>query len=273
MRRITDSFILLACVALLFALVFPPRLTAQSAVPQAAPKMTVWQARRILTESVQHARNFTGTTFDYDWRAGSKKPVETFSFNLRDAPEVALECSKSHSWCNLKYQHEVKYPPAQMHLLETIFANPGMEYKLMEECDDACKARSATWVEAFSILRIRAIQYDDLVRDYKVRAAAWRALQQKPTIPDDARVKALLAEDALKDNKPDRALAYYEAGLEIYQTWPEAHFNAALVAASLNDYGEAIEHMQAYLELVPDAADAQAAKEKVLLWKAKAAEQ
>jgi len=35
-----------------------------------------------------------------------------------------------------------------------------------------------------------------------------------------------------------------------------------LIAAELKYFADAIEHMQAYLELVPNAADAQAAQEK-----------
>ena len=37
-------------------------------------------------------------------------------------------------------------------------------------------------------------------------------------------------------------------------------------------YDAAMEHMQAYLELVPEAADAQAARDKILIWQAKAKE-
>jgi len=33
--------------------------------------------------------------------------------------------------------------------------------------------------------------------------------------------------------------------------WPEAASTAALVAAELHSYGVAVEHMRAYLELVP----------------------
>jgi regulator of sirC expression with transglutaminase-like and TPR domain len=66
---------------------------------------------------------------------------------------------------------------------------------------------------------------------------------------------------------------YYEAGLALYPTWPEGHFNAALIAAELGDYTDAAEHMQSYLELLPNAPDAHAARDQLDLWQLKAKEQ
>ena len=48
--------------------------------------------------------------------------------------------------------------------------------------------------------------------------------------------------------------------------------NAAIVAGELGQYANAAGYMKNYLELVPDAADAQAARDKMLVWKAKASE-
>jgi len=46
----------------------------------------------------------------------------------------------------------------------------------------------------------------------------------------------IAAEDAIKNSHPDAAQEYYEEGLDLYPTWPEGHFNAALIAAELGDY-------------------------------------
>jgi regulator of sirC expression with transglutaminase-like and TPR domain len=91
-------------------------------------------------------------------------------------------------------------------------------------------------------------------------------LPSKPAIPEEIRLRRLLAEDAVKQNKPGEALNRYEAGLELYPTWPQGWFNAALIAAELGFYTDAAEHMQAYLELVPDASDAQAARDQIAIW-------
>jgi regulator of sirC expression with transglutaminase-like and TPR domain len=110
------------------------------------------------------------------------------------------------------------------------------------------------------------------LRTFTQRAAAWRALATKPPIPEDVRVQRLLAENAIKENNPGEALNHYENGIELYPTWPEGNFNAALIAGDLGYFDAAIEHMQAYLDLVPEAPDAQAARDKILIWQTKAKE-
>jgi regulator of sirC expression with transglutaminase-like and TPR domain len=110
------------------------------------------------------------------------------------------------------------------------------------------------------------------LRTFTQRAATWRAMATKPPIPEEVRAQRLVAEDSFKANKPDEALAHYENGVLLYPTWPEGNFNAALIAGDLGYYAAAIEHMQAYLELVPEAPDAQAARDKILIWQTKAKE-
>ena len=81
-----------------------------------------------------------------------------------------------------------------------------------------------------------------------------------------------MAEDAIKNQKPEKALTYYEQALDEYSTWPEGWFNAALVAGELGLYSDATDYMQNYLELVPDAKDAQSARDQLEIWKMKARE-
>jgi hypothetical protein len=53
-------------------------------------------------------------------------------------------------------------------------------------------------------------------------------------------------------------------------TWAQGWFNAALVAAQLNLFSDAILYMQNYLEVAPDAADAASARDQIKVWKYKA---
>lgn len=55
--------------------------------------------------------------------------------------------------------------------------------------------------------------------------------------------------------------------------WPEGWFNLALLYAEVNDYEYAIHSMQRYLELVPDAFDAAAARNKMIVCQDKLAKQ
>jgi len=108
-------------------------------------------------------------------------------------------------------------------------------------------------------------------REFQQKAAEWRALAVKPSITEDVRKHRLLAENAVNEKQFDNAVEEYEAGLKISPVWPEGHFNAALLCAELEYYSEAIHHMQAYLELVPEAPDAQQARDQMVIWEAKLA--
>jgi len=110
-------------------------------------------------------------------------------------------------------------------------------------------------------------------RNFQPKAAAWQLLTVKPPIPDKVRQRRLLAEDAFNEKRFETAAAEYEAGLEIDPLWPAGHFNAALIYAELKKYGDAAWHMRCYLELVPNAPDAQEARDHMLLWQGKAEEQ
>lgn len=110
----------------------------------------------------------------------------------------------------------------------------------------------------------------DVSDPFTLQAATWRALPTKPPIPEEVRAQRLLAENAVKEKQLPKALTHYETGLELYPTWPQGCFNAALIAAELGKYADAVEHMQAYLELVPDAPDGQSARDQIIIWRDKA---
>jgi tetratricopeptide (TPR) repeat protein len=109
--------------------------------------------------------------------------------------------------------------------------------------------------------------------EFQKRAATWRALPAKPAISDDVKQHRLLAEDAYQQKQFDTAAAEYEAGLEIDPLWAQGHFNAAVIYGELKDYDDAVWHMRCYLELLPNAPDAQDARDQMLLWQGKAKQQ
>ena len=137
---------------------------------------------------------------------------------------------------------------------------------------DECMNAAAQFAAALNSLHIYAMKPMASDEDFQKQAAVWRALATKPALPDAVRVRRMMAEDAIKTGQPEDALMYYEQGLEEYPTWPEGWFNAALVAGELGRYDDAAEFMQNYLELVPDAKDAQSARDQMEIWKIKAQE-
>ena len=146
------------------------------------------------------------------------------------------------------------------------------------------------FANAMNVLRLYARNYDPsrdeappcfadkdeqnrIFTKFQPKAAAWRALPAKPPISDDVNKHWLLAEDELKEKHFDAALREYEAALEIDPLWPVGQFNSAMLSGELKNYDDAVWHMRCYLELTPNAPDAQAAHDQMLLWQAKAERQ
>lgn len=104
------------------------------------------------------------------------------------------------------------------------------------------------------------------------KTAAWRALATKPPLSEEVNKKRLLAEDAAQRNFLTVAVDEYEAGVKADPTWAQGWYNAASIYAQMKNYSLAAYCMKHYLILMPDAADAQAVRDKVKFWDAQAAE-
>jgi tetratricopeptide (TPR) repeat protein len=139
-------------------------------------------------------------------------------------------------------------------------------------CSAECERQAVSFAKAFNRLNAYALDAASPLRAFPQRAAAWRALATKPPLPEEINVRRMLAEDAIRNRKAEEALKHYELALEQYPTWPQGWFNAALIAGELGYYAEAVESMQAYLDLVPDASDAQSARDQLGIWRYKAGE-
>jgi tetratricopeptide (TPR) repeat protein len=97
-------------------------------------------------------------------------------------------------------------------------------------------------------------------------AALLKANPYLAEIPEDVRKLALGGDVLIKDGRFDDALGEYRAAIKLAPFNPQLHFNVALIHGQLKDYPRAIEHMTTYLQLVPDAANARAAKDEIYKW-------
>lgn len=97
-------------------------------------------------------------------------------------------------------------------------------------------------------------------------AMEYRTASTKPTIPENARMYKVQAEDAIRNKEFDEAAYRFCQALKIAPWWPEAHFNRALVLEQLNEFDLAVSEMKRYLELVPGAPDAKAAQDQIYKW-------
>jgi hypothetical protein len=109
----------------------------------------------------------------------------------------------------------------------------------------------------------RAHEYEEKFRQ---TAANYRNATQKPALPEDVRKYKIQAEFAVRQKRFDDAADRYDQALQIASWWPQGHFNRALILGELKRYGEAIDEMNRYLLLVPDAQNVRAAKDKIYQW-------
>ena len=289
MNRIARILFMPALPALLlfFSLVETPSFA--QAPPHQPSQMTLWQARRAMAAALGiPGIRFSPDGFEYDvsYKSKGQTLLGTVKIDLATPPALVAKCNSR--WCTLKDEAGrdpgrslPKNSPTKSFLYRS-WSDPGsgkaapilclLCSNAPYTCSADCVNQAETFVLAFNTLHAFAVDANAPLRTFTQRAASWRALATKPPIPEEVRAQRLVAEDSFKANKPDEALAHYENGIELYPTWPEGNFNAALIAGDLGYYDAAMEHMQAYLELVPEAADAQAARDKLLIWQTKAKE-
>ncbi|MGO9865330.1 MAG: PDZ domain-containing protein [Terriglobales bacterium] len=133
--------------------------------------------------------------------------------------------------------------------------------------DQHAQANAESMANALNHLRYLAGDRNIMaLRNFEDAAGIWSTLSPKPPVPEAVREERLLAENAFKEGKTEEALYHYERGVEFDPLWPEGRFNAAVIAAELTFYAEAVEYMRAYLELAPDAPDAQSARDQMVIW-------
>jgi len=104
---------------------------------------------------------------------------------------------------------------------------------------------------------------------FKPTAEAWRQSGSRVELSGEADRQRILAEAAVTEKNVDRAIGHYKTALELYPTWPQGQFNLALLCGQTGDYECAVLHMKEYMLLAPDAPDARAAYEKIVVWEDK----
>ena len=242
--------------------------------------MTIWQARRAVV---------TGLTtvmpkMEFVWGAGYKVNLHPESIRISAR---SIECMADVStWgFNTKPDPHTKGCGINLRAVGTLgvkryrrqyqLTNGSRAgFELIEELAWATSDEAQEFAGAVNRLRSAARGEDLGVNqavgpDFQQRAAVWRALPTKPAISEEVRKHRLLAEDSVKGKQFEAAVEEYEAGLANDPVWPEGHFNAALLCAELGYYSVAIQHMRAYVELVPEAQDAQQARDQMVIWEAK----
>jgi tetratricopeptide (TPR) repeat protein len=271
---------------------------ANAAAPQTS-SMTLWQARRTVVAVLK-----SGSTYPVKSISGIKITESTIEFNVDSTFYDGIALANGYAACFLGKSVVNLRSLGTLSAAMPPWKRPRRFYSLFLNGQDlwAATLPMSTMLSAkfncnknLNILGIFAFDTDahaqnfvdamnrlsdfarggDVAqaaewRDFQLKAAAWRSLAVKPVISEEVRRHRLLAENAVNEKQFNDAIDEYEAGLDINTCWPEGHFNAALIYAELKQYSDAIRHMRAYLELVPDAPDAQAARDQMIIWDAEA---
>jgi hypothetical protein len=195
-------------------------------------------------------------SFDYDVATGASRKTnhESFLFKKREYVKAASFDRKGSAF--------VIFPGSIWETLNTSV------YAWKDERDAQRFADSLN--RLIYEARVVVTPKDDLT-PFAANVQMWREKpESRPKPPDGWDKYKVLAEDAIKDKHFVSALLNYEGGVEALPVWVEGWFNAALLYAELGEFESAANRMKHYLLLAPDASDAQAAREKVIIWESRA---
>ncbi|MDP1824826.1 MAG: tetratricopeptide repeat protein [Archangium sp.] len=92
----------------------------------------------------------------------------------------------------------------------------------------------------------------------------------EPGATDEVLALTAKASDALGANRLGEALGLYRRAVASAPWWPEARHNLALLLAQVEQYAEALRHMQAFLRLSRDPAMTARAQARVIEWERRA---
>ena len=294
MKNIPRTFLRLASILLALLPAASAAGQAQTKEPE-PPPVSIWQARRLVSQDyatviLQNRRQvkidrstfrLTTDAIDFDIADVKNGARQHFTVDLKDLPSLSLHCAAdkgklgSGFWNCVPSTAEGKPLPDALHMLWEGGGYTGycISLKAFQSAPD-CTSSHLYNAKLFGSALYRLHQYSsdpaDPLRNFTQLAAAWRALATKPPLPEEARVQRIMAEEAISGKKPELALTFYEKGLEAVPTWPEGCYNAALLDGELGLYADAVDHMQSYLDLLPNAPDAQAARDQIAVWKYKA---
>ncbi len=138
-------------------------------------------------------------------------------------------------------------------------------------CPGADKYRALA--DAIMELRAWSLERNPFIAQatFDEAASQYREAATKPELPEEARRYKVQAEGSVRDKSFDDAAEFYDQALALAPWWPEGRFNRALVLSEIEVYSGAVSEMRRYLALVPDAANARAAQDKIYDWERRAA--
>ncbi len=97
-------------------------------------------------------------------------------------------------------------------------------------------------------------------------AAQYRAADPKPQLPEEVRRYRVQAEFMVKQNQFQQAADLYAKGIGLAPWWPQGHYDRGIILGELKQYRAAIQEMQRYVALVPNAPDVRQVQDQIYQW-------
>lgn len=120
----------------------------------------------------------------------------------------------------------------------------------------------------YSMHHLKSVErFDSLLTVFKPIAAQYRALQEKPPMPEEQR-KYFVQANALTEQKQyEKSIELFIKAIQINNTtFPGAYSNLSLLYAQIHYMDIAIFYMKKYLLLEPEAPDARSMQDKIYEW-------
>jgi len=162
--------------------------------------------------------------------------------------------------------YSVAYLPDPDHAFELFQCESAGDLAIFAWTDETAAREFA---DAFNRLLYAALR-NEMEPEFIAAAKAWRENPNKPPLNAEADEHWVLAENAVKERNLDEAVQNYEAALEIQPMWPTGWYDLAMIYGEQKQYADAAGAMRRYLELVPEASDAKAARDQLIIWDNKA---
>lgn len=192
-----------------------------------------------------------------NWSDGTFYVIE-----FREMHDISVTYQNANIWLSRLSSFDIHYAGHS-------FQNGRDNGSLDQGCDGLA---GEDWAKALgdSLLRLK-LEYDranspEAAAACRAEAARYRVLDPKPELPEGARRFRVQAEAALQAKRFADAADLYGKGVQVAPWWPEGHYNRAVVLAEMQSFDSAINEMNCYLQLSPDAPDARQAQDQIYIW-------
>jgi tetratricopeptide (TPR) repeat protein len=131
---------------------------------------------------------------------------------------------------------------------------------------DAFKSLDTAWLYSPSLTKEDQVLRDTIMAGF---FKVYPLMKVKPEISEQIRKFVVQANSATQDKKYDDAIGLWTTSLNMAPYFPLAYYNRALLHELKGNIRYSISDMEKYLKLVPDAADARSARDRIYAWEGK----